>query len=114
MACESMTRRNQPPAVRRNEVKESLARLEAALMAGAVSVKVAPNGAVAFVGWGAAQRDDVSDACAFRALQARSSAPFRQALARAEALAGRKADPRAVAAGWHSHDGGQTWGTHRH
>lgn len=57
-------------------------------------------------------RSKVTDLCAFRALRILGSAPLRTALARAEALAGRKADMAVIGRGVHSHDGGKTWSTH--
>lgn len=110
MACESITRQGQSLADRMEEVRKALARLNSALASGAVKVVIAPNGAIAFAGW--AERDGVSDACAYRTLTAESSAALRLAIARAEGLSGRKVNARAVAAGHHSHDGGRTWGHH--
>jgi len=89
------------------ETKAALSRLERYLQTGSVKVKIAPNGAVAFAGWN--DRDDVTDVCAIRMLRAENSWALRQAVARAEATSGRKMNPRAVAAGVHSHDGGGTW-----
>ena len=37
---------------------------------------------------------------------------LRRAIMRAEAMAGHKIDPRAVASGMHSHDQGATWSKH--
>lgn len=92
-----------------DQMKKALDRLQAALGAGTVTAVIGPNGALAFKGWQQDDRAGYSDACAFRKLQARGSPELRRALARAEALAGRKLDPRAVAAGVHSHDGGGSW-----
>ena len=110
MPCTSTPRRGQTLQERMAEVQRSLKRLEQALSSGAVAVGIAPNGAIVFRSW--KDRDDITDVCAFRALTAEGSWALRQALARAEAQAGRKANPQAVAAGWHSHDSGKTWGTH--
>lgn len=106
MPC--MTQANLTPTAAQN-MRAAVARLEGSLRAGTVSIVVGRNGAIAFRGWVDPERGPVSDLCAFRKLQSDNSAPLRMALARAEALAGRKADPRAVAAGTHSHDGGTTW-----
>lgn len=95
---------------RAREIETALERLERYLSAGTVKVVVGPTGAVAFKGWN--DRDEIMDACAFRRLTAKGSSALRMALARAEAMAGRKMDPRAVNAGVHSHDGGKTWGSH--
>ena len=110
MACFSMRRPNQTVEQRRVEVKKAVAKLEAQLAAGIVRLKVGPQGAVTFLDW--KERDDVTDVCAFRQLQASGSAALRMALARAEALAGRSIDTNVINAGTHSHDGGLTWGGH--
>lgn len=95
----------------RRRMQDALKRLDAALGAGTVSVVVGAQGGIAFKGW-TEGREGWSDVCAYRRLASGNSPALRKALARAEALAGRKADPRAIGAGLHSHDGGQTWGTH--
>lgn len=91
-------------------VKSAIEKLDAALALGTVKVVVGASGSIAFKGWNTADRDGLADVCAFRRLG--NSPALRKALARAEALAGRKVDPRAINAGVHSHDGGSTWGTH--
>ncbi len=90
--------------------QSALARLGAALAAGTVTVVIGATGGIAFRGW--KDNRGVSDLCAYRALTAANSAPLRRALARAEAMSGRKLDARAVSAGVHSHDGGRTFSTH--
>jgi len=109
MACMGMRRRGQTVQQRAAEVKKAVKTLESKLQSGRVMVQIGPQGSVAFQGWGAEERDDVTDACAFRTLQSEGSWALKQAVARAEALAGRKVDLAAVAAGWHTHDG-KTWG----
>lgn len=96
------------------QIKKAIATFEAQLASGEIKLKVGPQGAVAFVGANpSALRDNkISDVCAFRKLQVAGSPALRMALARAEALAGRKVDIRAMAAGQHSHDQGSTWGHH--
>lgn len=86
----------------------ALARLRAALALGTVSVVVGRTGSIAFKGW--KDNGGVSDLCAYRALA--NSPELRKALARAEAMSGNKLDPRAIASGMHSHDGGATWSKH--
>lgn len=95
-------------AQRKRAVDESLARLRRALAANTVKVVIdRATGAMAFNGlW---RRDGVADVCAYRALAAAGSSELRQAVARAEALAGRSLNPQAVAQGTHSHDGGANW-----
>lgn len=109
MPCDTNLKPNQTLADRNDQIKKSLTRLEAALTQGNVKVRIAPNGAVAFEGWRPTDRDDVTDVCAYRTLAAQGSFALRTAIARAEAMQGRKVNPHAVAAGHHSHDGGRTW-----
>ena len=89
--------------------QRALGALAKALSSGAVRVKVGRNGAVAFDGWQEQDRAGLYDLCAYRRLSAEHSPELRQAVMRAEALAGVKVSARTVAAGVHSHDGGQTW-----
>lgn len=109
MPCDSTLRDGQTLAARNEEIKRALAKLEAELNLGRVGVKIAPNGAIAFTGWAAGDRRDVSDVCAYRTLSAQGSFALRQAIQRAEAQQSRKVNPQAVASGHHSHDGGGTW-----
>jgi len=111
MPCDTRIREGQTFVERVSEVKQALARLERYLATGSVTIGIAPNGAVTFKGW-QADRADVTDVCAFRTLSAASSWALKQAVARAEAMTGRKVNAQAVAAGWHTHDAGKTWGTH--
>ena len=75
-----------------------------------VTVTIGAQGAVAFKGWNAANgRGKMSDVCAYRKLMASGSFALKKAVQRAEALSGRKVSAVAVAAGTHSHDGGDTW-----
>ena len=88
----------------------AIARLDAALGSGSVSVVVGAQGGLAFKGW--QDREGVTDLCAYRKLAATNSPALRRAIMRAEAIAGRTLDQRTIATGLHSHDGGQTFGTH--
>lgn len=90
--------------------RTALERLRAALAAGSVTVSIGQAGGVAFKGWPEADRGGVSDLCAYRALS--NSPEMRRALLREEARSGRRMDPRAIASGLHSHDGGATWSRH--
>ena len=83
--------------------------LKKGLAAKTVTVALGPNGSLAFKGWGSPL---YADLCAYRKLLSENFAPLRQAIARAEVLAGRKLNPAAVASGTHSHDGGATWSQH--
>lgn len=109
MPCDTYVRRGQTPADREREIKEALKRLEGSLAAGSASVVVGSNGALAFTGWGQEERSGVTDVCAYRLLMADGSWELRQAIARAEAIAGRSVDRRVIESGVHSHDGGATW-----
>lgn len=112
MACESMIKPGQTLAQRSEEVRVATKRLETALTQGRVQVVIGTNGGIAFRGWNVTERDGVSDACGYRVLTADGSSALRMAIARAEAVSGRKVNPRAVAMGVHSHDGGKTWDRH--
>ena len=94
-------------AQRQREMVEAIQRLKRALAAGTVKVVIGRSGAIAFKGlW---RSDGVADVCAYRALSAEHSVELRQAVARAETLAGIKVNPQQVAQGTHSHDGGASW-----
>lgn len=112
MPCDTQLRENETKEQRSARAQAAAERLEAALGAGRVKVTLSPNGALAFTGWSAEERDGVADVCAFRRLTAKGSFALRQAIQRAELASGRKLNPQAIAAGSHSHDGGKTWGTH--
>jgi hypothetical protein len=107
MPC--ITQPNLTPAQKLAQV-DALKRLQAAVGAGTVQLVVARNGGVAFKGWAAEQREGVSDLCAYRVLA--NTPELRRALARAEVASGNRMDPRALASGLHSHDGGSTWSRH--
>ncbi len=105
MPCDSVKNPNQSLQERNEEVRRSLQRLEQALQAGRVKIKIGPTGGVAFEGWSKEDRDGVTDVCAMRTLSAQNSWALRQAVQRAEQLQGRKVNPQAVAAGHHAHNG---------
>jgi hypothetical protein len=109
MPC--LTQTNLTPAKKLAQ-RDALARLEKAIAAGTVRVVIGRTGGIAFAGWADSDRNGVSDLCAYRALS--NSPELRRAVTRAEALAGRQLDKRAISSGMHSHDGGHTWGTHSH
>jgi len=111
MPCDTVLKKGQTQAQRAAEVKKAVDRLKAAVETGQAKIKIGPQGAVTFEAQGL-ERDGITDACAFRRLVTENSWEFRKALATAETAAGRQVDQRMVAAGWHSHDGGATWGKH--
>jgi len=88
--------------------REALDRLQRALAAGTVTVNVGRSGAIAFAGW--RDNEGISDICAYRALA--NTPELRRALFKAEAASGNRLDPRAIASGLHSHDGGASWSRH--
>jgi hypothetical protein len=88
MPCDTVLEQNQTIEQRQRETKEALDRLERYLKNGTVQVKVGPQGAIVFQGW--RDRSGVS----------------------AQAMSGKRVNPKAVASGTHSHDGGRTWSKH--
>ena len=113
MACETYFKRNQTIAQRKEEVRKVVETLDRALASGRVKIKIDKStGAISFEGLTATERDDVTDACAYRRLMISGSAAAKMAIQRAEQLAGRGVSRQALAAGIHSHDGGKSWHTH--
>lgn len=100
----------QPAATPAQKAKQrsALQRLIDALAAGSAGVVIGRAGGITFTGW--SDREGVSDLCAYRALS--NHPTMRRAVIRAEALQGNRLDPRAIASGLHSHDGGATWSRH--
>ncbi len=112
MPCDAVRDKKQTIQQRAAEVRSAVARLDVLMMKRLVKPVVGPQGAVAFVGprWEEA-RAGVTDACAYRRIMSTGSALARNEIARAEQMAGRAVDRKVVAAGIHSHDGGETWGS---
>jgi hypothetical protein len=109
MPCDTRLRQGETLENRVKAIDVALKRLEQYLQTGKVQIGIAPNGAITFKGWNVGERDDVSDVCAYRTLASQNSWALRQAVAKAEAMSGRKVNAHAIAAGHHSHDGGKTW-----
>lgn len=113
MPCDTRTRLpNQTLAERKTEVREAISRLAAALAAGKVKPVIGAQGAIAFPGAVELQNARVTDNCAYRVLMATGSALAKQAIAKAEALAGRGVNRQAMAQGHHGHSdghGGVSW-----
>ena len=114
MVCDTRLRPRQTLSERAEEVRRAVTGLNSLLATGRVTAKVGPQGAITFVGWGDAERDGVSDACAYRRLMATGSALAKAKIAAAEGVAGRTVNRQALAHGVHSHDGGHSWSTHKH
>lgn len=113
MSCESMRKPRQTITERKAEVIRAVSLLDRALAAGRARVTIGPQGAVAFSAWTEAERDGVTDACAYRRIMASGSMLAKAAIARAEQLSGRVVNRQAVAIGAHSHDGGKSWHDHK-
>lgn len=109
MPCDYVRPATQSAADRAREIRETLKRLNGLLAAGTVRVVIGPRGELAFAGWTPEQRNAVSDVCAYRRLTAEGSFALKRAIQQAETLAGRRLNQQAIAAGVHSHDGGQTF-----
>lgn len=113
MACDTQLKPRQTIQQRAVEVRKAMVSLEQKLASGLIRPVVGPQGALAFQGWAEADRDGVTDACAYRQIMARGTVSSKAVIARAEQLAGRSVDKQALKAGIHSHDGGASWGSHK-
>jgi hypothetical protein len=110
MVCDTKPfRPDQTLSERKEEVKKVIDLVAQEIVAGRVKPKVGPQGAITFEGLSPSMTRGVSDACVYRRIMSNGSAMARQQIARAEQLAGRRVDQKAVAGGAHSHDGGRTW-----
>jgi hypothetical protein len=107
MPCDTVRRRRQTVQQRAAEVRKVVEKIDAKIQAKTVKVKVGPQGAIAFQGLTAEERDDVTDSCIYRRIMATGSATAKLAIAQAEMLAGTKVSQQALAAGWHAH--GDEW-----
>ena len=106
MACDTRLKPKQTKQERGEEIRRAIAALASGLATGRVKAKVGQQGAIAFDGWLEGTRDGVSDACAYRYVMATGTALAKQAIMKAEQLAGRQVSRTAAV---HSHDGGSTW-----
>lgn len=109
MPCDTRLKPRQTISERAGDIRRAIEKLDRSLLRRQVKVTVGPQGAIAFVGWPDADRDGITDACAYRRIMVMGSALARQEIARAEQLSGRSVDRRVVAQGVHSHDGGSSW-----
>jgi len=116
MACETRLKPRQTLNERKAEVKKVIYDVNSLIASGRVKPIVDRlTGAVAFQGFDENLRDGVTDACVYRQLMISGSSLTKAKIAQAEAIAGRSVNKQALAAGVHSHDGGQTFGPgHRH
>lgn len=109
MPCDTIFRRNQTITVRKEEIKKVIKTVEDGLARGKIKAVVSKKGGVAFDGLAVTDRDDVTDACVYRAIMRSGSALSRHMLMKAENQAGVRIDQKVVAGGHHSHDGGKSW-----
>jgi hypothetical protein len=113
VACDTKLKPAQTISERAKEVREAVERLAQGMRAGRISIVLDKRtGAPAIARWDANSRDGLTDGCALRRIMATGNATARMLIAKAEAMAGRSVDMKALAVGHHSHDGGQTW--HKH
>lgn len=113
MPCDTRLKPKQTIQQRAAEVRAVVDNMNRLLISGRVKAMVGPQGAIAFQGLSEAERDGVTDNCAYRRLMSSGSALAKLAIERAELLAGRKIDKMVVGHGAHSHDGGATWHDHK-
>jgi hypothetical protein len=115
MACDTQPMKGQTLTERKTQVKEIIAFTDELIRKGKIKIVVDKrSGAIAFDGMTPQERGNVSDACTYRMLMVSGSVLAKQAIARAEQLAGRGVNRQALTNGVHSHDGGHTWSTHKH
>jgi len=115
MACDTQPMKGQTLTERKTQVREIIAFTDELIRKGKIKIVVDKRtGAIAFDGMTPQERGNVSDACTYRLIMATGTVLAKQAIARAEQLAGRTVNRQALAAGHHSHDGGQTWSSHKH
>jgi hypothetical protein len=112
MPCDTVLKPRQTIQQRAEEVRRATANLDRRLAARQVKPVIGPTGGITFVGWPEAERDGITDACAYRRLMVSGSASAKMAITRAEQISGRTVDKTALARGVHSHDNGKTWVTH--
>lgn len=110
MPCDTVrSAPQQTLAQRMAEVRSASARIAKLLAAQKVEVKVGPQGAIAFIGIPDADRVGMTDNCIYRRVMTSGTFAAKQAIVKAERLAGRAVDKKVVGVGVHSHDGGQSW-----
>lgn len=113
MPCDTRRKPNQTIQQRAEEIRRAVSALDAAIAARKVKIKIGPQGAIALEGWPEAERNNITDACAYRRLMATGSALSRAEFAKAEAMSGRSINRQVIGQGVHSHDNGKTWHDHK-
>jgi hypothetical protein len=110
MPCDTRLKKNQTLQQRATEVKQVVYDINSLIATGRVKPVVDKRtGAIAFQGLSDDIRDGVTDACVYRRLMITGSFLTKNAIQRAEQLAGRTVDKGALQQGVHSHDGGDSW-----
>lgn len=117
MPCDTRFKRNyrnsgriQTISERKAEVKQVVSDINSLIAAGRVKPIIDRlTGAIAFQGIDDTVRDGVTDACVYRQLMISGNSLTKAAIQRAEQIAGRTVDKKALAQGVHSHDGGGSW-----
>jgi hypothetical protein len=112
MPCDLRRKFNQTQEQRNEELKEIIDRIAQRLVAGTITPVIGTQGGVAFQGLSEEDRGGATDICIYRRLMVEGGALALHRIQQAEMLAGRTVDRQAIAQGWHSHDGGKTWGRH--
>lgn len=115
MSCDTQVNkaRNQTLQERAEEVREALKGFARGIVTGRIKIRVGPQGSVAFEGLTQDERKGITDGCIYR-LMVKKHPEVLPHIMRAETLAGRKINLHAMHHGWHSHDGGKSWETHKH
>ncbi len=109
MVCDTFVKQGQTLSQRMEEIRETARQIDRLIAQGLVKPVVGPQGAIAFSGLTAQQRNDMPDPCIYRQLSRTGSHATQAAIAAAERQAGRQVDRKVIAHGEHSHDGGRTW-----
>jgi hypothetical protein len=112
MPCDTKLKQGQSISERAEEVRKAVSALDKALQSRRARVVIGPQGAIAFEGLSADERDGVTDACAYRRIMATGTALARAEIAKAEQMSGRSVNRQVIGQGIHSHDGGKTWEQH--
>jgi hypothetical protein len=114
MPCDTRRKPGQSLDQRKAEITDFVKRLSAYLTAGKSKAVVGPTGAIAFTGIDSERADaGMTDNCAYRRIMQSGSTAAKLALQKAIALSGKAVSAQAIAHGHHSHDGGNTWHTHK-
>jgi len=114
MPCDRRRKINQTLDQRKQEIRDFVKMLSDRLVAGATRVIVGPTGAVKFTGIDQEMKDaNMTDACTVLRIMSSGSTAAKMALQNAARLSGRPINMQSIGQGHHSHDGGQTWHTHK-